>query len=60
MTDSLPKTTRGRIARAAGLMSVAVFLSRILGYVRDMVLAFYLGASGRSDSFLIAFRIPNL
>jgi len=60
MTDSLPKTSRGRIARAAGLMSVAVFISRILGYVRDMVLAYYLGASGRSDSFLIAFRIPNL
>jgi putative peptidoglycan lipid II flippase len=33
------------IARAAGLMSAATMISRVLGYVRDMVLAFYLGAT---------------
>jgi len=48
------------IARAAGLMSIATFISRILGYVRDVVLAFYFGATGHSDTFFIAFRIPNL
>ena len=41
-------------------MSVATLISRILGFVRDMVMAFYLGATGLSDAFYVAFRIPNL
>jgi len=41
-------------------MSIATFISRILGYVKDMILAFYFGATGISDSFFAAFRIPNL
>jgi putative peptidoglycan lipid II flippase len=49
-----------RIARAAGLMSIATFISRILGYIRDMVIAFHFGATGLSDTFFVAFRIPNL
>ncbi|MEK6672206.1 MAG: murein biosynthesis integral membrane protein MurJ [Nitrospirota bacterium] len=52
--------SKTRIAKAAGLMSVATFISRILGYVKDMVLAGYFGASGISDTFFVAFRIPNL
>ncbi|MEJ2183930.1 MAG: murein biosynthesis integral membrane protein MurJ [Nitrospirota bacterium] len=51
---------RDRIARAAGLMSAATMISRVLGYARDMVLAYFLGASGVSDAFFLAFRIPNL
>jgi putative peptidoglycan lipid II flippase len=51
---------RGRIARAAGVMSGATMISRVLGYVRDMILAFYFGATGLSDTFFVAFRIPNL
>ncbi len=53
-------TSKGKIARAAGQMSVATFISRVLGFIRDMVLAFYLGASGVSDAFYVSFRIPNL
>ncbi len=41
-------------------MSVATFISRILGYVRDMIFALYFGATGSSDTFFAAFRIPNL
>jgi putative peptidoglycan lipid II flippase len=51
---------RDRIARAAGLMSGATMISRVLGYARDMILAFYFGATGLSDTFFVAFRIPNL
>lgn len=51
---------KGRIAKAAGLMSLATFISRILGFVRDMIFALYFGASGLSDTFFAAFRIPNL
>jgi putative peptidoglycan lipid II flippase len=52
--------SKGKIAKAAGLMSVATFISRILGYIKDMILAVFFGASGLSDTFFAAFRIPNL
>jgi putative peptidoglycan lipid II flippase len=51
---------KGRIAKSAGIMSVATLISRILGYVKDMILARYFGATGLSDTFFVAFRIPNL
>ncbi|MBI5098640.1 MAG: murein biosynthesis integral membrane protein MurJ [Nitrospirae bacterium] len=41
-------------------MSIATFISRILGFVRDMIFALYFGATGLSDTFFAAFRIPNL
>jgi len=41
-------------------MSVATFISRILGYVKDMILARFFGATGIADTFFVAFRIPNL
>ena len=53
-------SAKHKIARAAGLMSIATLISRILGFVRDMVLAFYMGATGLSDAFYVSFRIPNL
>lgn len=49
-----------KIAKAAGAMSAATLISRVLGYVKDMVLAGYFGATGLSDTFFVAFRIPNL
>jgi putative peptidoglycan lipid II flippase len=51
---------KSRIAKAAGIMSIATFISRVLGYVRDMIFALYFGATGVSDTFFVAFRIPNL
>ncbi|MEK7822756.1 MAG: murein biosynthesis integral membrane protein MurJ [Nitrospirota bacterium] len=48
------------ITKAAGLMSIATFISRILGYAKDMILAVFFGATGLSDTFFVAFRIPNL
>lgn len=35
------------------------FLSRVLGLIRDFVIAKYFGANGLTDAFLVAFRIPN-
>lgn len=35
------------------------FVSRILGLMRDYVIARYFGANGLTDAFLVAFRIPN-
>jgi putative peptidoglycan lipid II flippase len=34
--------------------------SRILGLVRDQVLAYYFGAGNANDAFRVAFRVPNL
>jgi putative peptidoglycan lipid II flippase len=49
-----------QITKAAGVMSMATLISRVLGYVRDMIFALYFGATGTSDTFFAAFRIPNL
>ncbi len=51
---------KGKIVRAAGAISLATTFSRILGYMKDMILAKYFGATGVSDVFFVAFRIPNL
>lgn len=41
-------------------MALATFCSRILGLVREQVMAASFGASGLTDAFLVAYRIPNL
>ena len=46
--------------RSAGVVSAAVFLSRISGLVREMVMARLFGAGEKYDAFLLGFRIPNL
>ena len=51
---------RGRIARAAGLVSAMTLVSRVLGLVREQVFAALVGAGYHSDAFRIGFRIPNL
>lgn len=48
------------IIKSSFKMAIATFLSRILGLVREQVMAAYFGASGITDAFLVAFRIPNL
>jgi putative peptidoglycan lipid II flippase len=48
------------IIRHAGTVGGMTFLSRILGLVRDVVLAHVFGARMAADVFFVAFRIPNL
>lgn len=48
------------MTRAAGVVGFWTALSRILGFVRDMVTALFLGAGFGADAFFVAFRIPNL
>ncbi len=48
------------LIRSSLKMAVATFFSRILGLVREQVMAAYFGASGVTDAFLVAYRIPNL
>jgi putative peptidoglycan lipid II flippase len=51
-----------RLAKSAGLIGAATTVSRLLGLVRDTVLASVFGASAgmQMDAFNVAFRIPNL
>lgn len=48
------------ILKAAGVLGSATMLSRILGMVRDMVVARLFGAGMATDAFFAAFQIPNL
>lgn len=48
------------IVRAAGVLGSATILSRIMGMVRDMVVARLFGAGFATDAFLAAFQIPNM
>ena len=58
--SSPPRTSAQKVAHAAGAMGLATFLSRILGLVREQVLAYFFGAGMAMDAFTVAFRIPNL
>ena len=49
-----------RITRSAGIVSIAVMASRLLGLVREKVIAYYFAAGVGGDAFYAAFRIPNL
>ena len=52
-------TRPGSGLRSSLVFSVMTFLSRILGLVRDVVIAFHFGSQPAIDAFLVAFRIPN-
>lgn len=47
------------LLRSTTLVSLMTFISRMVGFVRDMVLANFFGAQAGMDAFFVAFRIPN-
>jgi putative peptidoglycan lipid II flippase len=49
-----------QLTKAAGIIGAFTLASRILGFVRDMVIAWFFGAGLMSDAFFVAFRLPNL
>ncbi|MCB0335707.1 MAG: murein biosynthesis integral membrane protein MurJ, partial [Bdellovibrionales bacterium] len=48
------------LIKSTGLVSILTILSRLLGFVRDHVVARAFGAGLITDIFFVAFRIPNL
>ncbi len=48
-----------RLFRSTAVVSGMTMISRIMGYLRDMVLAVTFGAGPATDAFFVAFRIPN-
>ncbi|MCX6550911.1 MAG: murein biosynthesis integral membrane protein MurJ [Acidobacteria bacterium] len=55
-----PPATSPQLAKSAGVIGAATMTSRILGLVRDQVMAFLFGAGDMMDAYNIAFRIPNM
>lgn len=49
-----------KLLKNTGIMSIAVFFSRILGLIRDQVMAAYFGVSFVNDAFNVGYNIPNL
>ena len=44
---------------SASIFSFFTIISRLLGYLRDILIAIFLGASIFADAFFVAFRLPN-
>src|SRR6267378_6636762 len=46
--------------RATGIVGIAILSSRVLGLIREVVIASLFGATRNMDAFLTAFRAPNM
>lgn len=63
INSSLKKTEnmeKRQMGRAASIVSFYTMISRVLGLVRDMVIASFFGATIAADAFVVAFKIPNM
>ncbi|MBU1125627.1 MAG: murein biosynthesis integral membrane protein MurJ [Candidatus Omnitrophica bacterium] len=57
---SFLKESSRHVAQSAGVIAAATLCSRILGFVRDVVIARLFGIYLYAQAFVVAFRIPNL
>lgn len=48
-----------RLVKSTATVGLNTLASRVLGFVRDVVIARYFGASLGTDAFFVAFKIPN-
>ncbi len=53
-------TEKKQILKSASIITLVTIASRILGYIRDQRLLLLLGTTLMADSFVLAYRIPNL
>ncbi len=53
------KVKKNHFLKNTLLFSLATLISRILGYIRDAVVAYIFGANALTDAFFVAWRIPN-
>jgi len=47
------------LIKSTGTFSFFTLISRLLGYIRDILIAIFLGTGLLADAFFVAFRIPN-
>src|SRR6187397_1075755 len=59
-SNAPPRDSTRDLAHSASLAGMATLTSRVLGLVRETVLAALFGAGNEMDAFVVAFRIPNL
>ncbi|MFN8218731.1 MAG: murein biosynthesis integral membrane protein MurJ [Fimbriimonadales bacterium] len=55
-----PEPKAPNVARASGIMFASLFLSRVLGILRDTVMAAKFGVGAETDAYRLAFQIPDL
>ena len=48
------------IVKSTGTFGFFTIISRLLGYLRDILIAIFLGTGMLADAFFVAFRIPNI
>ncbi|UAW99035.1 murein biosynthesis integral membrane protein MurJ [Halopseudomonas nanhaiensis] len=58
-TPASPPEKAPSLLRSGMVVSIMTMLSRVLGMVRDVVIAAYFGSGSSADAFFIAFKIPN-
>ena len=47
------------LIKSTSTFSFFIIISRVLGYIRDLLIAIFLGSGPIADAFFVAFRIPN-
>ena len=47
------------LIKSTGTFSFFTLISRLTGYLRDILIAIFLGAGPIADAFFVAFRLPN-
>ncbi|MBT4853903.1 MAG: murein biosynthesis integral membrane protein MurJ, partial [Halieaceae bacterium] len=58
-SDGKPAGPARGLLHSSALVGGATMVSRVLGLVRDVVLANLVGATSNADAFFVAFKIPN-
>jgi len=51
---------KAKVTRAAGIYTLGILVSRVLGFGREIAIAYFLGTGLAADAFFVAFRLPNL
>ena len=59
MTNQDTKNKNNSILKSSYIVGSMTFISRISGFIRDIIFANIFGASTSTDAFFVAFKIPN-
>ncbi len=54
------KSTHSGLARSAGVIGGFTLVSRVLGFVRDILMARWFGTGLAAEAFVVSFKLPNL
>lgn len=60
MSESPPSSQAHNVAKAGGILMASLFLSRVLGQVRDTLMAAKFGRGPLTDAYVLAFQVPDL